>query len=231
MSSPEPKEKKGEHMWRLIKSDIEYNRVAFLALYGIVVSACVLNAIWGGLEEHISRLMLVSVSILGIVVGSEEIKTKRIRLPVLLPISIRSNGILRFPVMFLYWISLMIILWVSSLISLQGNLGLPYLWFILVKTALIMATASSMNVSMDVPYCFIHRIPGDILKVFAKLFAVGAAFLYFFSTPYEDWPPVVTRYLSEIFISATGALALLIVGFGLAGLSVFVFEHRRSYAE
>ena len=73
MSSPEPKEKRGEHMWRLIKSDIEYNRVAFLALYGIVVSACVLNAIWGGLEEHISRLMLVSVSVLGIVVGSEEI--------------------------------------------------------------------------------------------------------------------------------------------------------------
>ena len=231
MSSPRPEESEGRFLWRLIKSDIEYNKATFLALYGIVVSACVLNAIWGGLEEHISRLMLVSVSVLGIVIGSEEIKTKRIRMPVQLPIPIRLNGILRFPVMFMYWVSFMVILWTSSLISRQADLGLPYLWFILVKTALIMAMISCMNMSQDVPFCFVRRVPGDILKVLAKLCAICAAFLYFFSTPYEDWPPVVTEFLSEIFISQPGALGLLILGFGLVVLSVFVFEHRRSYAE
>jgi hypothetical protein len=190
-----------------------------------------MNAIWGGLEEHVSRLMLVSVGVLGIVIGSEEIKTKKIRLPVQLPVSIRSNGILWFPVMSLYWVSLMVILWISSLINLQGNLGLPYLWFILVKTALILVMVSSMNISMDVPFCFVPRIPGDILKVLAKLCAVCAAFLYFFSTPYEDWPPVVTEFLSKIFISPAGTLGLLVLGFGFVVLSVFVFERRRSYAE
>jgi hypothetical protein len=217
-------------MWRLIKSDIQYNQAAFLALYGIVVTAAVLNAIWGGLEEHISRLILVSVGVLGIVIGSEEIKTKRIRLPVQLPVSIRLNGILRFPVISLYWVSLMVILWISSLISLRGNLGLPYLWFILVKTALILVMTSSMNISMDVPFCFVRQIPGDILRVLAKLCAVCAAFLYFFATRYEDWPPVVTEFLSEIFISPAGTLGLLVLGLGFAVLSVFVFERRRSYA-
>jgi hypothetical protein len=215
----------------LIKSDIEYNQATFIVLYGIIVSASVLNAIWGGLEEHISRLMLVSVSVLGIVIGSEEIKTKRIRLPVQMPISIRQNGILRFPVMSMYWVTLMVILWISSLISRQGDLGILYLWFILVKTALILVMLSSMNISQDVPFCFVHRIPGDIFKVLAKLCAICAAFLYFFSTPYEDWPPVVTEFLSKIFISPAGTLGLLMLGFGLAVLSVFVFEHRRSYTE
>jgi hypothetical protein len=145
-------------MWRLIKSDVKYNHVALLALYAIHVTVAILNAIWGGLEEHISR-------------------------------------------------------------------------FILVKTALILVMVSSMNISMDVPFCFIHRITGDIFRVLAKLCAVCAAFLYFFSSPYEDWPPVVTEFLAKIFISPVGVLGLLALGFGFAVLSVFVFERRKSYAE
>jgi hypothetical protein len=218
-------------MWRLIKSDVKYNQAVFLGLYGIIVTVSILNAIWGGLEEHISRLMLVSVGFLGIVVGSEEMKTKRIRMPVQLPVSIRMNGILRFPMISAYWISLMGILWISSLISRKGDLTLSFLWFILVKTALILVMVSCMNMSLDVPFCFVRRIPGDILKFLAKMCAVGAAFLYFFSTPYEDWPPVVTAVLSKILVSPAGALGLLVLGFGLAVLSVFVFERRRSYAE
>jgi hypothetical protein len=231
MSSPKSIENFREHNIQLIKADIVYNQAVFIALYGIVIAAAVLNAIFGGLEEHISRLMLVSVGILGIFIGSEEIRTKRIRLPVLLPISIRSNGILRFSVMSMYWVSLMAVLWISSLISRQGNLGLPYLWFILAKTALILIMVSCMSISQDVAFCFVPKVPGDVLRVMAKTCAVGAAFLYFFSTPYEDWPPLVTEYLSKIFVSPVGALGMLIFSFGFAVLSVFVFEHRKAYTE
>jgi hypothetical protein len=218
-------------MWRLIKTDVVYYRAVFIALYGIVIAAAVLNAIFGELEEHVSRLMLVSVGILGVISGSEEIKTKRIRLPVQLPIPIRLNGILRFPVIAMFWMSFMVILWVSSLVSRQGNLDADYLWFILVKTALILAMVSFMGIGQDVPFCFIQRVPGDILRVLTKLCAISAAFLYFFSTPFEDWPPVVTEFLSKILISPTGALGLLVFGFGLVVLSVFVFERRKAYTE
>jgi hypothetical protein len=218
-------------MWPLLKAEIFYNKAVFITLYGIIVPAAALNAILGGLEEHVSRLMLVSVGLLGIVIGSEEIKTKRIRLPVQLPIPIRQNGIMRFPVFFMYWMSLMVVLWISSLISRQGSLSLDYLWFILVKTALILVVVSCMGIGQDVPFCFIQRAPGDILRVLAKLCAVGASFLYFFSTPFEDWPPPVTDALANIFITPAGALGLLFLGFGLAVFSVIVFERRRSYFE
>jgi len=231
MSSLKSIENTRGHMWRLIKTDIVYNQTVFIVLYGIVVPAAVLNAILGGLEEHISRLMLVSVGLLGIIIGSEEIKTKRIRLPVQLPISIRLNGILRFPVFSMFWMSLMVMLWISSLISRQGNLNLAYLWFILVKTALILVVVSFMGIGQDVPFCFVQRVSGDILGILAKLCAGGAAFLYFFSTPFEDWPPVVTEFLSKILISPAGALGLLIFGFGLVALSVIVFERRKAYTE
>jgi hypothetical protein len=123
-------------MWPLLKAEIFYNKAVFITLYSIIVPAAALNAILGGLEEHVSRLMLVSVGLLGIVIGTEEIKTKRIRLSVQLPISIRQNGIMLFPVFFMYWMSLMVVLWISSLISRQGSLSLDYLWFILVKAHL-----------------------------------------------------------------------------------------------
>jgi hypothetical protein len=219
------------HMWRLIKTDIAYNQAVFIALIGVVLAATVLNAIFGELEEHVSRLILVSVGVLGVISGSEEIKTKRIRLTIQLPIPIRLNGILRFPVIAMCWLSCMVILWSSSLISRQGNLSLDYLWFILAKTALIMAMVSCMNIAQDVPSCFIQKVPGDILKVLAKLCAIGAAFLYFLSTPFEDWPPVVIDTLASIFITPVGALGLLIISSGLMVLSIFVYEHRRSYTE
>lgn len=218
-------------MWKLIKTDIVYNQAIFIVLFGVVIATAVLNAIFGELEEHVSRLMLVSVGVLGLVSGTEEIKTKRIRLPVQLPISIRMNGILRFPVISMCWMSFMVILWISSLISRQGDLSLTYLWFILAKTALILAMVSCMSIGQDVPFCFVQRVPGDILKILAKLCAIGAAFLYFFSTPFEDWPPVVIEFLSAILISPAGALGLLVLGFGLVALSVFVFERRKSYTE
>jgi hypothetical protein len=231
MSSPRPIEESRGYLWQSIKTDIAYNQAVFIALYGVMVPATVLNAFLGGLEEHISRLMLVSVGLLGIIIGSEEIKTKRIRLPVLLPISIRQNGVMRFPVMSMYWASLMFMLWISSLISRQGDLNLAYFWFLLVKSALILIVVSCMGIGQDVSFCFIRRIPGDIFRILAKLCAVGAAFLYFFSTPFEDWPPDVTAALSKIFISPAGALGLLVFSFCLILLSAFVFEHRKSYTE
>ena len=231
MSSPRSIESKSGHVWRLIKTDIVYNQAVFIVLFGVVIAAALLNAIFGELEEHVSRLMLVSVGVLGVISGSEEIKTKRIRLPVQLPISIRLNGILRFPVISMCWMSFMVILWISSLISRQGDLSSIYLWFLLAKTALILAMVSCMSIGQDVPFCFVQRVPGDIFRVLAKLCAIGAAFLYFFSTPFEDWPPVVTEFLSKILISPAGALGLLIFGFGLVALSVIVFERRKAYTE
>jgi hypothetical protein len=127
--------------------------------------------------------------------------------------------------------SFMVFLWISSLISRQGDLGLVYLWFILAKTALILIMVSCMNISLDIPFCFVHRIPGNVLIILAKLCAIGTAFLYFFSTPYEDWPPVVIDTLANIFITPSGTLGLLIFSSGLIALSIFVFEHRKSYAE
>jgi hypothetical protein len=231
LSSPRSIESRSGNVWKLIKTDIVYNQAIFIVLFGVVIATAVLNAIFGELEEHVSRLMLVSVGVLGLVSGTEEIKTKRIRLPVQLPISIRMNGILRFPVISMCWMSFMVILWISSLISRQGDLSLTYLWFILAKTALILAMVSCMSIGQDVPFCFVQRVPGDILKILAKLCAIGAAFLYFFSTPFEDWPPVVIEFLSAILISPAGALGLLVLGFGLVALSVFVFERRKSYTE
>lgn len=231
MSDPRLIENAGGHIWKMIKADIVYNQIVFISLYSIIVPTVILNAVWGGLEEHISRLMLVSVGFLGIVVGTEEIKTMRIRLTVLLPISVRQNGMLRFPVFSLYWASLIVFLWISSLISRRGDLNLSYLWFILVKTALILILVSCMGIGQDVSSCFVRRVPGAIFRVLAKVCAIGAAFLYFFSTPYEDWPPAVTEYLANIFISAPGALALLALGFALAALSVFIFARRKAFTE
>lgn len=231
MSNHKQIENRKGHMWQLIKTDIVYNKAVFVVLYGIIFCAVILNAIWGGLEEGVSRLMLVSVGLLGIVTGSEEKKTKRIRLFAQLPLRVREHGIMRFPVLSLYWLSLMVLLWISSLVSRQGDLGLDYLWFLLTKTGLILILAACMTISQDVPFCFTQRVPGIVLGVLTILCAIGAAFLYFFATIFEEWPASITRFLAHIFITPVGALGLLLAGLLGVLLSIFVFENRKAYTE
>jgi hypothetical protein len=218
-------------MWNMIKADIAYDRALFIFLYSVVFLAVATNAIVGKLEEALATLMFFSVVLIGITAGIEEMKTKRIRFFAGLPIHVRQLGILRYPLFVAYWVSLMILLWFSTLISKQGHVGLDYLWWILTRTSTVFIWIACMNLSQDFTFFYKTKGPRYILKWTVLLFGVfGGPFVYFVTnTRYQS--DLIFFFVSDIFQNSTGALALFLLSLGLMALSVFVYERRRSYTE
>jgi hypothetical protein len=222
---------KEKMMWNMIKADIAYNRVLFFLLYSVVFLAVITNAILGDLEEKLSTLMFFSVVVIGITVGIEEIKTKRIRFFTGLPLPVRQLGIFRYPVFVAYWASLMILLWLSTLISQQAQIDLDYLWWILTRAGAVFIWIVCMGLSQDFPFCYKKKGPGYVLKWMFLLFGVfGGPFVYFVTNPRKQPDPFFSS-LSDVFITPTGALGLFLLSLSLMALSIYVYERRRSYTE
>jgi hypothetical protein len=218
-------------MWIMIKADIAYNRVLFISLYAAIFFAVAANAIFGNLEEALATLMFFSVVVIGVTAGIEELRTKQIRFFAGLPISARYLGILRYPVFVAYWTSLMILLWFSSLISQQGQVGQDYLWWILTRTGAMFIWIACMNLSQDFIFIYRTKSLGYILKWTILLFGVfGGPFVYFV-TNVRYQTSLVFFFVSDIFQNAPGALALFFLSLGMMALSVVVYEMRKSYIE
>jgi hypothetical protein len=218
-------------MWELIKSDIAYNRVLFIFLYAVVFVAVVSNAIIGNLEEQLAILMFFSVVVIGVTAGLEEIKSKRIRFFARLPVPVRHLGILRYPVFAAYWMSLMILLWLSTLISRQAHIGLDYLWWILTRTGSVFTWIACMDLSQDFPFCYKTKGPGYFFKWVVLLFGVfGGPFVYFVTNVRYQSDPIFS-FVLDVFLTPAGALGLFLLSITLMALSVFVYEMRKSYTE
>jgi hypothetical protein len=218
-------------MWRLIKADVAYDSVLFVFLYAVAILASAANAIFGNLEEALATLMFFSVVVIGITAGIEEMRTKRIRFLAGLPVPARNLGMLRYPVFVAYWGSLMILIWLSSLISQPAPLGLDYLWWILTRTGAMFIWIACMNLSQDFTFCYKTKSLGYILKWTVLLFAVlGGPFIYFV-TNVRYQSDIVFFFVSNMFQNSTGALALFLFSLGLMVLSVVVYVKRRSYTE
>lgn len=218
-------------MWNMIRTDIAYNRTLFFFLYLMIFVAVITNAILGNLEEQLSTLMFFSVVVIGVTAGIEEIKTKRIRFFTGLPVPVRQLGIFRYPVFVAYWLSLMILLWMSSLVSQNGHVGLDYLWWILTRTGAVFIWIACMGLSQDFPFCYKGKGPGYVLKWTALLFGVfGVPFVYFVTNPRGQLDPFFS-FISDVFLTPTGALGLFLLSLSLMALSIYVYERRRSYTE
>ena len=218
-------------MWKMIKADITYNKVLFIALYTMVCAAAVTNAVKGNLEEQLATLMFFSVVVIGVTAGIEELKTKQIRFLAGLPVPARKLGIFRYPVFVAYWISLMILLWLSTLISRQSHVGLDYLWWIVTRSGTVFVWIACMNLSQDFPFCYREKVLAYALKWTVLLFGVfGGPLVYFVTNPREQQEPFFS-FFADVFLTPTGALGLFLLSLGLMALSVLVYEQRKSYTE
>jgi hypothetical protein len=224
-------------MWKLINADSEYNRIFNFIQWPIYFIAVLANSILGGLEESLAVLALVLGLVIGAATGTESLKTKRIRLLSGLPLPVRKLGIFRHYGLVVGWLTIMTLIFLSSLISRRGHLGPDYVWWVLTKIGSIFIFAGCMNLATDLFYCVKDKkLERALMRWIASPFLVMASMigglLYLFTVYgpgiYRGWFLV---NLSEMFLSFPGAFGVLLVGLALLMLDVYVYERRRSYTE
>ncbi len=225
-------------MWKLVNAESEYNRVFNIIAWPIILISFLANSILGGLEANLAILMLVLGFVFGAAAGAESSKTRRIRLLSGLPLPVRKLGIFRCYGVVVGWCLLMALLFLSSLISQRGHLGLDYLWWVLTKTGSIFIFASCMNLVTDLFYCVKdRRLEKALMRWIAGPFwaiagLIAGPLLYLFTTPGPGtYRGRLLVSVSETFLSFPGAVGVLLVGLALLILDVYVFERRRSYTE
>lgn len=218
-------------MWKMMKADIAYNGILFVILYSMLLLASLANAIKGNLEEQLATLMFFSVVVIGITAGVEEIKTKRIRFLAGLPMPVKRLALFRYSVFVPYWISLMVFLWISSLVSRGALVGIDYFWWILTRTAAVFIWIASMNLSQDIVFVYRTKIPGYTLKWVVLLIGVfGGPFVYFVTNFRYQSDPIFS-FMSDIFSNPSGAMAIFLLSLSMIVVSNLVYGRRRSYTE
>jgi len=214
-------------MWKWIKSDIIYHKRLFLILYGFLLPLFVVNAIWFSSEKDMPKIIFLTLPVLGIFAGSEEVKTKQIRLLVGLPLPLRKIGLGRFVIFIGFWSSLMLLFALSVGIRHWPQLTIRYLWQILSMTGTVFIIVSCMQLNFDWQYCFCQ--PG--LRVGLRWLAifVAIAFTVFYFMVFAE--QINLYFIFKIFYSAGGSFFLMISGMALMLLSITVFKRRLSYLE
>lgn len=216
-------------MWKLFRNGLAYNKVLFIVLYSVFIPLMVLNAVFGGREGALAKLMLFSVGFIGMIAGTEEIKYKFNRMEVSLPIPLRRIALNRFPLIVSYWLSLILMLLFSHMISRGGTIEMKFLWHTCALTGLLFAFVSLMGINFDLAFFFFRKMTTLILRGVAVLTASIAAFIFIFMTEFGERgkDPFPAR-ISFTPILALGVLALGII---LIFLSICVYMRRKSFVE
>jgi len=211
-------------MSKLIKSEISYYKTLIVTLYIITIPFFILNVVVDNFEQYVARVMILILPIVGIITNREEKRSKKIPLHVRLPIPLRQIAISRLGVWLPFWISLMFLFWLSSLI---GNHGHNTLWLILtVMNAMIILMLFSIII-FDLRYCFKIRVTGKRFMPILATISIILAILYVFITFSNEARSFLTLYLFTSGVASASALLCIV----LLLVSVLIFERRKSYLE
>jgi hypothetical protein len=204
-----------------------YNRILFGAIYGIIITAAIGNAVIGGKEMILGQLMFFSIVAIGAFSGSEQTKYKMGRLGPSLPVPIKQVGIGGHLVWIFYWISIMLILWLSALIGVRGQLGVDFFWYIIAFTGAANTFVAWMGIFFDLRFLFHDKFKDVILRGAAISIACIFAAICYIVARLETDLDVLVRF----FRSPAGAVGLLFCSIVSTFLYFTLYANRKSYTE
>ena len=224
-------------MWKLIKADSEYNAISNCILWSIILGLVISNSIWGGMEETIAIIMFLIALFFGGGDAVESAKTKKIRMLSTLPLSARKLGLYRQWDTVIYWTLWMALLFISSVISKRGNLGLDYVWWILSRIGCMFIFAGFMDLANNLFFCVKEKKPDKIVMAWiiypslGMAALIGGLLLYFFTISPGDKPDWHFININWFVSTFPGSFGILLFGLIIQALNVYVYERRRSYLE
>jgi len=227
-------------MRSLLKAEISYNKPGFLvALYINVLFVMLIFSLslMGKLnaEQGVYGMLSMTVSTTGVVVVLIMIArliTKRDRMHILLPVSLRVIGIVRLLVMMLFWECLALLFLISYLIIIRSHIQKDTLWVLLSLNGFVLLINALYTIARDLRYIFTGRfreIPGILILAVITIAAI------FYATPrlfsgFGQYEPFRAHVIAVTFAPA-GSRLLNILGCLFSFLSIVLFSSRRSFLE
>ncbi|MFC2156432.1 hypothetical protein ACFLT9_01215 [Acidobacteriota bacterium] len=226
-------------MWQVLKAELRYSAPLVSILLAILIPVLIIFALFGGEEIEKSQpavlVLLWAVAVILIVfsllMGS---KIKKDRWLSLLPLPLRTIGLVRLYFVTVVWTVLFISFWAIHLIFHFHILQMETLWRMLSLTGIVLSVNALYVLSRDLPFkirrksriLFFHNdeYPSIIITLMLILvftFPVGVDVLGLSKN--------TQTALLSFYSSWPGALILNQCWLALYGLSIYIFTHRRTY--
>jgi hypothetical protein len=227
-------------MWRLLKAELLENKAALLFAWCLVLVPLAANIIldWPTPEKDVPGIrMMMAVGVLAIYISQSlrRFSGKRDRFYLLLPISSKRIGLLRFLPILLSWCTLLVLFWIGT----AGIRPYPFRGIFLETLTLsgFMGMASgTVLIFYDIQYLLDKRYQRRLITIFSAL-TIFMGYLIFYllfsvSIPYFNFfrslDPIQERFAGFVS-SLSGILIFNILGMGALCLSILIFHRRKSY--
>jgi len=219
-------------IWRMVRADLVYNKTLFIVLYGLFLTFALFNVIYGRLERFMLQIVLISIAMIGISAGSEEVRTKGIRRMVLIPVSIGRMAVYRQVILVGYVLSLIGLIILSSVLAGKGWPEPGFLLRVVSMSGLLFIITSGMDIFFNMK----HVITDSGLSLIARgivlaIVLASVAVYVFFMNIVGKKMDLLAGTLTAVFTGPAAAVILIGVGLGMIILTGVFFRARKRFAE
>jgi hypothetical protein len=229
-------------MWKLLKAEIRYRKDIFLLIFLSSVIYFIFLFFYFGKNRPDNNtglyfLVYMFFCIIVTVVFNPWIREKRNRRFLVLPVSIRTIGFVRFTAEIIYWLALIALFFGYSLLAKTFVVDKETLFALCAQTGIVLMGYSLASfwgdmiwpIASESSHSLVEKIIGSLLKLFipVQLFLL---FIIQFTGMIQCYDKVKGIYY-YMYQTAAGASVLFLLGIILFILSIFIFEHRKSYLE
>ncbi|MCP4220252.1 MAG: hypothetical protein GY765_36815 [bacterium] len=230
-------------MWKLLKSEITYNKYIFILLFAI---QCIAFLLMHLLPQHCPNTtpLLITLILDWLCItffyydgaAGRKRKESRITRRALLPVKIRIVALERFLIPFLAWMVLIGLYIVFILVSGHFQMGLTEFMMLLSITGFAQLTTALFFLSNDLPVMLAGTISQWVANSMRMvLLFVPMVLLYTFMVGWgQSLDGEHDKFLAKVFTrlsisSPTTAIIFIGLGAALTIMSIKTFEKRKSY--
>ena len=218
-------------MWCLFKAELNYNKYLLLWLFGIYILLYIKVTIVG---EIISSLILMLIVTAVVTFGNiiKRNNEKRERHFVLLPVKNRTIGILRFVLIFIFWMTLLLLFWLKHFTVDFQSIGFKIGWILLTINSLVLVSNATLFLQNDLKN--IGFIKNTFLNKFIYFLIIFILWLFILGLFNFVLTIIMTNGGEKILNLSNKTLAINIIALNVIGVlmsifTVFSFERKKSY--
>lgn len=230
-------------MWKLLKSEIEYQKLGLLLgiLFVLFAAIGVLRWGWTSVNRDVPGLSTIMVTTNIVILFFRilrMIKEKSDRVYIQLPQSLQNIAWMRLLFILTFWLASSGIFWIALTIIRPQAIHVSIVWYLLSVTGLMMAANAFPFIHRDLRFyltgkyqlLILTAIYVVVLMSVTLFFSVSAISRYF---PFNPLEPVaqLKMYFDHFAWKPLGSLFFLLTGAGLTLSNLYIFNQRRSYLE
>ncbi|UCC38549.1 MAG: hypothetical protein JSV96_12020 [Candidatus Aminicenantes bacterium] len=222
--------------WQVLKAEIKYNNLVFLYIFICSVLGFFVLHYWTRIFKevppnnnigYLSLAYMFSYFVMAFL-GTPWSKEKRPRQLVSLPISIRQIGAAHLIIFIIYWMAIVMLFFVYSVVSRYFYLDSMTIISLGSMTGLVLIVYTLLAFLAGFPESVGRKIL-EISTILIFIFISVAGIVHIFQEKGDHH--VIDRILSWIFKSEVSAIILVCCGLGFPVLRLILSRQRSSYVE